>query len=136
MSREGVLPSAFGRVHSTWRTPWLAILCTTVVALGLASWSGVRTLGGTTALLVLCVFALVNVAVLVLRRQRVAHGHYVAPTICPVLGFLSCAYLASPWAGRDPAQYEIAGVLLLVGLALFVLNGWLHGRHLRRTQVQ
>jgi APA family basic amino acid/polyamine antiporter len=136
MAREGVLPGAFGRVHPTWRTPWLAILCTTVVALGLASWSGVRTLGGTTALLVLCVFALVNVAVLVLRRQRVAHGHYVAPTICPVLGFLSCAYLASPWAGRDPAQYEIAGVLLLVGLALFVLNGWLHGRHLRRTQVQ
>jgi basic amino acid/polyamine antiporter, APA family len=129
MSREGVLPPAFGAVHSKWRTPWLAVACTTIVALLLASWSGVRTLGGTTALLLLCVFALVNVAVLVLRRQRVTHGHYVAPTICPVLGFVSCVYLASPLAGRDPVQYEIAGVLLLVGVALFGVNWWLHGRH-------
>ncbi|HVY66646.1 MAG TPA: APC family permease [Gammaproteobacteria bacterium] len=128
MSREGVLPPVLGKVHARWRTPWIAIVCTTVVALLLASWSGVRTLGGTTALMLLCVFALVNVAVLVLRRRRVEHAHYRAPTICPVLGFVSCTYLASPWAGRDPAQYEIAGVLLLVGLALFALNWWLHGR--------
>jgi APA family basic amino acid/polyamine antiporter len=128
MSREGVLPPVLGRVHARWRTPWIAIVSTTVVALLLASWKGVPTLGGTTALLLLCVFALVNVAVLVLRRQPVAHAHYEAPTIFPVLGFVSCAYLASPWAGRDPAQYEIAGVLLLVGLGLFGLNRLVHRR--------
>jgi amino acid transporter len=136
MSREGVLPPVLGTVHSGWRTPWVAIVCTTAVALLLASWSGVRTLGGTTALLLLCVFALVNVAVLVLRRQRVAHAHYVAPSVCPVLGFVSCVYLASPWAGRDPAQYEIAGVLLVVGLALFGINWWLHGRRRGRARVE
>jgi basic amino acid/polyamine antiporter, APA family len=115
---------------------FFAILCTTIVALALASWSGVRTLRGTTALLLLCVFALVNVAVLVLRRQRVAHSHYVAPTLCPVLGFISCVYLASPLVGRDPAQYEIAGILLLIGLALFAVNWWLHGRHRRPAKVE
>jgi hypothetical protein len=41
---------------------------------------------------------------------------------------VSCLYLASPWAGRDPAQYRIAGVLLLVGLVLFALNWLLHTR--------
>ncbi len=94
----------------------------------LASWSGVRTLGGTTALLLLCVFAIVNVAVLVLRRRPAAHDHYRAPTICPILGLISCSYLASPWSGRDPQQYKIAGVLLAVGAVLFVVNWLVHGR--------
>jgi hypothetical protein len=98
-----------------------------VIALLLASWSGVRTLGGTTALLLLCVFALVNVSVLVLRRQTVAHAHYRAPIVCPILGLVTCLYLASPFSGRDPAQYRVAGVLLLLGLALFGIN-WLMGR--------
>jgi amino acid transporter len=128
MSREGVLPPVLSTVDPRRRTPWVAILFATVFALVLAGWSGVRTLGGTTALLLLCVFALVNVAVLVLRRQRVAHTHYRAPTVCPILGFVTCAYLASPLAGRDPAQYWIAGVLLVIGLALFGLNWLVFGR--------
>jgi amino acid transporter len=127
MSREKAVPPAFGVVHPFRRTPWVAIIATTLIALLLASWSGVRTLGGTTALLLLCVFALVNVAVLVLRKQTVSHAHYRAPTVCPILGAISCVYLA---VGRDPAQYRIAGVLLLLGLALFGIN-WLIGK--RRT---
>jgi amino acid transporter len=122
MSKERALPRVFGLVHVRRRTPWVAILCTTAIALALAGWSGVRTLGGTTALLLLCVFALVNVAVLVLRARPVEHAHFRAPTLCPVLGFVSCVYLASPLAGRESEQYVIAGVLLVLGIALFALN--------------
>jgi len=127
LARERAVPALLGRIHAGRRTPWVAIVVTTVIALLLASYSGVRTLGGTTALLLLCVFAIVNVTVLVLRSHTVAHAHYRAPTIFPVLGALSCAWLASPWSGRDPAQYRIAGVLLLVGLALYALT-WIIGR--------
>ena len=126
LARERAVPAALGRIHPGRRTPWVAIVVTTVVALLLASWSGVRTLGGTTALLLLCVFAVVNVAVLVLRAQTVGHAHYRAPTLFPVLGAVSCIWLASPWSGRDPAQYRVAGVLLLVGLALYALT-WIAG---------
>jgi amino acid transporter len=125
MANERAIPALFGAVHERTRTPWVAIICTTAVALLLASWSGVRTLGGTTALLLLCVFALVNAAVLLLRRQTVAHPHYRAPIVCPVLGFVSCLYLASPFAGRESEQYVVAGVLLLLGIALFALNKYL-----------
>ena len=128
MSKERVLPRVFGLVHAQRRTPWFAILCTTAIALALAAWSGVRTLGGTTALLLLCVFALVNVAVLVLRARPVAHAHFRAPTLCPMLGLVSCLYLASPLSGRETEQYAVAGVLLLVGIALFVLNALLERR--------
>jgi amino acid transporter len=122
LARERAVPAVLGRIHAGRRTPWVAIIVTTGIALLLASWSGVRTLGGTTALLLLCVFAVVNVTVLVLRRTAVAHAHYRAPTVFPVLGAASCAWLASPWSGRDPAQYRVAGVLLLVGLALYALT--------------
>ena len=132
MSNERAIPPLFGAVHERRRTPWVAIICTTALALLLASWSGVRTLGGTTALLLLCVFALVNAAVLLLRGQRVDHAHYRAPTLCPVLGLVSCVYLASPFAGRETAQYVVAGVLLLLGIALFVLNAFLEPRRSNR----
>ena len=42
-------------------------------------------LGGTTALLLLCVFTVVNIAVLVLRRENVEHRHFRAPTWAPIV---------------------------------------------------
>jgi hypothetical protein len=64
------------------------------------------------------VFTLVNLAVLILRRDPAAHRHFRAPTAVPVLGAISCAYLASPLSGRPAAEYALAGVLLAIALAL------------------
>ena len=126
MAREGIVPRTLGTVHAVRRTPWVAIVVTTVIALGLASWGGVRTLGGATALLLLVVFTLVNIAVLALRRRPVAHSHYSAPTVLPLIGIVASAWLASPWSGRDPVQYAIVGVLLALGVALWGINRLWH----------
>ena len=123
MSRERVLPAALGKVHAVRRTPYIAIGFTTLLAFGLISFvGGVPALGGTTALLLLCVFTVVNIAVLVLRRDPVEHQHFRTPTFLPVLGGLSCAFLAGPWTGRDPVQYRIAGVLLAIGVVLWFVT--------------
>jgi len=120
MSREHVLPPVLGRVHARRRTPYVAILFTTLLAFALIAFVGeVPALGGTTALLLICVFTIVNIAVLVLRKDRVEHTHFRTPTALAVLGAASCAFLAGPWTGRDPVQYEIAGALLLIGIALW-----------------
>jgi APA family basic amino acid/polyamine antiporter len=119
MANERVLPSVLGRVHRRRRTPWVGILFTTVVAFGLIWFADLAALGGTTALLLLCVFTVVNVAVLVLRRDPVEHRHFRAPTVIPVLGALACAFLASPLSGRAAADYRVAGVLLIIGVALW-----------------
>ena len=39
-----------------------------------------------------------------------------------MLGALTCAFLAGPWTGRDPVQYKIAGVLIGLGIALWVVT--------------
>ncbi|MEU4428279.1 APC family permease [Actinoplanes sp. NPDC024001] len=122
MANERVLPSVLGRVHRTRRTPWVGIIFTTAVAFGLIWFADLAALGGTTALLLLCVFTVVNVAVLVLRRDPVEHDHFKAPTVIPVLGALACAFLASPLSGRATADYRIAGVLLLVGVVLWAIT--------------
>jgi len=120
MSREKVLPPALGKVHRTRRTPYVAIGFTTLLAFGLIGFvGGVPALGGTTALLLLCVFTVVNVAVLVLRREKVDHKHFRTPTVLPIVGALSCAFLVGPWTGRDPVQYKIAAILLVIGIALW-----------------
>lgn len=123
MSRERVLPAALGKVHSVRRTPPVAILFTTAVALLLVGFVGeLPMLAGTTTLLLLAVFAAVNVAVLVLRRERVEHGHFRAPTVLPVLGVASCLFLVGPWAGRPPEQYATAGLLVGLGVLLWLAN--------------
>lgn len=132
MSRERVLPGPLGRVHRTRRTPWIAIIFTTLLAFGLISFVGeVPALGRTTALLLLAVFTVVNIAVLVLRRDDVGHRHFRTPTILPVIGAIVCAYLASPLIDRDPQEYRIAGVLLGIGVVLWLVT-WMVNRRMNR----
>jgi len=128
MSRERIIPSALGRVHPSRRTPWVAIVFTTLIAVGLIIFGDLTALGGTTALLLLLVFTIVNVAVLILRRQPVEHRHYRAPTLLPILGAISCAYLASPLSGRDPGQYLLAAILLVIGVVMWFVNRLVVGR--------
>ena len=132
MANHGVVPSFLGRVHSGRRTPWASILVTTVIAVALIAYvsldtegSVVALLGGTTSLLLLAVFTVVNAVVLVLRRDHVDHKHFAAGRVLPVVGAVACAYLVLPWSsGRPVEQYQIAGVLLAIGVVLFGIT-WL-----------
>jgi APA family basic amino acid/polyamine antiporter len=123
MSREHVLPPLLGKVHPTRRTPYIAIGFTTLLAFALITFVGeVPALGGTTALLLLCVFCVVNIAVLVLRKDKVEHQHFRTPTLLPILGALACAFFAGPWTGRAMVQYEIAGALIGIGVLLWIVT--------------
>lgn len=136
MARQGVLPQVLGKVHSTRRTPTTAIIFTTILAIALVVYVNIDTesgivgyLGGTTALLLLCVFAVVNIALLVLRRDKAPEDAFRAPTIIPILGAITCLFLAGPWARAraDWVQYEIAGLLLGLGVVLWAAT-WLANR--------
>jgi basic amino acid/polyamine antiporter, APA family len=131
MANERILPKAFGTVHPFRRTPWVSILVTSGIAAVLvatAGSDGVSKLGGTTALLLLCVFAVVNVSVLVLRREKVPHEHFRAPTWAPIVAGVLCGYLAIPWlSGRPASDYYIALILIGLGILLWLVN-WLYLR--------
>ena len=144
MARQEVLPPFLGRVHATRRTPWMSILFTTAIAFGLiilvtknAEGEVIAALGGTTALLLLGVFTVVNVCVLVLRKDVKQAKHFVAPTILPIIGAVACAFFVGPWTGRNSIQYTIAGWLLALGVVLWAIT-WFANRALRakRTYIR
>lgn len=117
MARDGLLPSALTRVLPRRRTPWAAIAATTVPAVLLALTGSVATLASTLVLLLLVVFLLVNIAVLVLRREPGESGHFRAPTVVPVLGAASCVLLAT----------QVEAEVWLRGLAVLAVGAVLAG---------
>ncbi|KNX36984.1 APC family permease [Luteipulveratus halotolerans] len=150
MANQQVLPAAFGRVHPTRRTPWVSIIFTTLISFGLIVYvvrasgtesgsNAIKLLGGTTALLLLCVFTVVNVALLVLRRNPVEHAHFRTPTVLPYVGAATCFFLAGPWARTEEQreQYQIAGGLLAVGIVLWAVTWFLNrALYARKTYIR
>ncbi|WP_399926010.1 APC family permease [Streptomyces kanamyceticus] len=122
MANERILPRAMGRVLAKRRTPVVGIVFVSLLAIGLVSTGEIEGLGDTTAFLLLCVFAVVNVAVLVLRRDRVDHAHFRTPTFLPVLGAVTALVLASPLADRPAEVYIRAGILIAIGVGLWAVN--------------
>jgi len=132
MARQRVLPPALGTVSRARRSPWVAIVVTTAIACGVilyvtafASEDAIEMLGGTTSLLLLAIFALVNVAVLVLRRDATTGNpateprpHYQTPTALPVIGCVASLYLVTPLSGRPGQQYLLAAILVGSGVLL------------------
>ncbi|WEV78961.1 APC family permease [Janibacter cremeus] len=135
MAKQEVLPPVLGRVHASRRTPWVAIIFTTLVSYALITYvtldsasEVVALLGGTTALLLLVVFVIVNAAVLVLRKDHVEHKHFIAPWGLPIVAAVTSAFLVGPWA-RSPEQqqqYVIAGGLLLLGIVLWAITWFIN----------
>ena len=121
MAREGVVPAPLGRVHEARRTPWVAIVFVAALACLLAVTGDLSDLADTTVLLLLIVFAIVNVCALVLRRDQVDHDHFRAPTAMPVIG---CAVSLAVMTTKDAETFARAAVLIAAGVALWLLTIW------------
>jgi APA family basic amino acid/polyamine antiporter len=117
MAEHGLLPSVLNRVLPQRRTPWVAILATTVVAMVLTLVGDLSTLAETVVLLLLFVFISTNVAVLVLRRDAVEHDHFRVWTFVPVLGVLSCVLLLTQ---QTATVWLFGAILLAVGAVLYL----------------
>jgi amino acid transporter len=141
MAKQGVLPGFLRGVLKGRRTPWAGIVFSTILAVVLVlsvryvlAEGTIAALGGTTALLLLTVFGLVNISVLVLRKDKVDVRHFRTPTALAVIGAITSFALISPIA--QPTQnYVIAGGLLVVGLVLYVIT-WFYNSAVkaRRTR--
>jgi amino acid transporter len=124
MARQRILPRAFERVLPGRRTPWVAIVFTTAIAAGLILLGELETLADTTVLLLLLVFAVVNVSVLVLRRDDVPRDHFRAPTVVPVIGIVVIVLLLTQ---TDAKVFGWAAALLGLGVVLYAVTYALGG---------
>ncbi|SCE93271.1 APC family permease [Micromonospora mirobrigensis] len=119
MATDGLLPRPLARVLPRRRSPWLAILVTTAASMALALTGDLETLANTVVLLLLVVFVSTNVAVLVLRRDRVDHEHFRTPVVLPVLALASCGVLLA----RQDGDVWLRGLMLIaLGVALHLAS--------------
>ncbi|MGY3555204.1 APC family permease [Williamsia sp. R60] len=125
MAEHRLLPSALGKVLPKRRTPWAAIVATTLVAMLLTLNGDLSTLAETVVLLLLFVFISTNIAVLVLRRDPAKHKHFRVPTVIPILGVASCVLLLTQQSGE---VWMYGGLLLAVGIALHFAAVWVRRR--------
>jgi basic amino acid/polyamine antiporter, APA family len=132
MAEHGLLPSVLSRVLPQRRTPWVAIVATTVVAMLLTLVSDLSTLAETVVLLLLIVFISTNIAVLVLRRDTVDHQHFRVWTAVPVLGVASCVLLLTQQTAK---VWLFAAILLAVGVVLY-FSARMATRRADRTSVR
>ncbi|MBJ7356213.1 APC family permease [Nocardioides sp.] len=135
LAHQDVLPRSLGKVSPNTRAPWAGIVFSTLLALGLIVYVAnrednvVANLANVTSLLLLGVFTVVNVACLVLRRDG-RESVFRSPGPTPVVAAAACLFLIGPWVDREGIVYRIAGVLLLIGVALWVLT-WATNRGVR-----
>lgn len=127
MGDQGVLPRIFSTVHPDRRTPWISILFTSLVALALIFTVGrnsdaLDTLSSTTVVLLLSAFVVVNISVLVLRRDPVDHEHFTTPTVLPILGIVVSGALLIYTAINDLQVFGLAALLIGIGVVLYVIN--------------
>jgi basic amino acid/polyamine antiporter, APA family len=121
MARQGLLPAALGRLHEGTRTPYIAIIALFVVVVVLMLSGDITQLASATVLLLLAVFALVNLALLLLqRRPGEARGGFEVPSFVPALGAVVClALLLNRVATGDWRAPALAGAVLVAIAALF-----------------
>lgn len=133
LANQDVLPRSLGKVSKNTRSPWAAVLFSTVLALGLIYYVAdqaesdiVLNLASVTALLLLGVFTVVNIACLALRVDG-RESKFRSPGYTPALAAALCLFLVGPWVDRDTIIYQIAGVLLLIGVVLWAIT-WMINR--------
>ncbi len=136
MAQQDVLPRSLGKVSPNTRAPYAGIIFSTLLALGLilyvsekAESEVVINLASVTSLLLLGVFTIVNIACLVLRRDG-RESMFRSPGPTPAIAALATAFLIGPWVDRDTLIYQIAGVLMLIGVGLWAVT-WVANRGLR-----
>jgi amino acid transporter len=94
MARQGLLPSFLARLHPTRKTPHIAIFVLMLIVTALALSGGISDLASATSILLLIVFAIVNAALIVLkRRPGEPNPSFDVPSIVPLMGVLVCSTL-------------------------------------------
>jgi amino acid transporter len=124
MANQGIVPRLFTRILPGRRTPWASIVLTTAFAVVLIITGDLGVLADTTVMLLLIVFAMVNISALVLRRENVEHEHFHAPTAAPVIGALVALFLITQ---NESDIYLRAGIIVVVGLLFWVINRMMSG---------
>ncbi|WP_340106857.1 amino acid permease [Rhodohalobacter sp. 8-1] len=122
LGRDGHFPGFFARLHSTYKTPHIALfVCAGLVAL-LGASGIVRLLASASSFGYLIAIGIVNYAVIALHRNmpnlRRPFKIILYPVV-PILGIITCWFFVPT---LDPQSLLLGGVLTVIGGILYLLQ--------------
>jgi APA family basic amino acid/polyamine antiporter len=123
MSRDGLLPKSFSKVHPKYRTPYVTTILTGVVVGITSMFTSIDEMVDLTNIGTLFAFILVCIGILILRKKDPSRERsFRTPLVplVPILGIVSCLYLmlGLPWI----TWIRFAG-WLMVGLLIYIFYG-------------
>ncbi len=124
MSRDGLLPPVFARVHPRYKTPHVTTIWTGVVVAALSAVANINEIVELTNIGTLFAFVLVCAGVIVLRyRDPHRPRGFRTPLVpwVPLAGIASCLYLM---AGLPRVTWIRFGLWLGAGLVLYFVYGY------------
>lgn len=132
MSRDGLLPPYFEKIHPKYKTPHKTTIWTGVVVATISAVANINEIVELTNIGTLFAFALVCAGIIILRykdphRPRAFRTPLVP--LVPLLGIASCIYLM---AGLPYVTWIRFGLWLLAGLLLYFVYGFWHSQLRRR----
>ncbi|MCX4821712.1 amino acid permease [Streptomyces sp. NBC_01142] len=119
MSRDGLVPQVFSKVHAKTGTPRAGTVIVSLFCGVLAAAIPLGRLADATSIGTLFAFALVNVAVVVLRRTRPDMKRTFRVPLSPLfpaIGFGLCVWMMF---SLDTITWVVFGVWMAVGLAIY-----------------
>jgi APA family basic amino acid/polyamine antiporter len=128
MSRDGLLPGMFSRVHPRFQTPHLSTALVGVAVSVIAAFVPLRDLVELVNIGTLFAFVIVSAGVIILRRTEPGRPRpFRCPGVpwTPLAAIGACAYLM---ASLPRATWLRFGAWLAIGLAIYALYGRRHSR--------
>jgi len=128
MSRDGLLPATFGKVHRKFQTPYVTTIVTGVVAAVVAGLFPIALLGELVSIGTLLAFVIVCFGVMVLRYTRPNIPRpFRTPMVpaVPILGILICGYMMYT---LPPDTWLRLIVWMVIGLVIYFTYSIRHSR--------
>ena len=128
MSRDGLLPPVFGRVHPRFRTPWVATIITGSVAALIAGLFPIGLLGELVSIGTLLAFVIVCGGIWVLRVKRPELPRpFRTPMVplVPILGIAICGYMMY---GLPKDTWLRLIIWMALGLLIYFAYGIRHSK--------
>lgn len=123
MSRDGLLPGIFSRVHSTYKSPVTSIILVGTVAAFIAAFIPLALIIELVNIGTLSAFIFLAISVIVLRRsqQDIPRG-FKCPMmpIIPIISIISCLFLITQLSSTTLQRFAVS---LIIGVVVYFLYG-------------